>query len=86
MAIPYVNIKIIQEGAAPDQKAQLVRGVTQLLVADGALREEAGICALCSQYQGKLISRSEGFYVGTYSGCPDRAVKNRWVSLLLQCF
>ena len=30
--MPYVNIKITREGATPDQKAQLIRGVTQLLV------------------------------------------------------
>jgi 4-oxalocrotonate tautomerase len=32
MAMPYVNIKITKEGATPDQKAQLIKGVTQLLV------------------------------------------------------
>ncbi len=30
--MPYVNIKITKEGATPAQKAQLIRGVTQLLV------------------------------------------------------
>ena len=30
--MPYVNIKITKEGATRDQKAQLVQGVTQLLV------------------------------------------------------
>lgn len=30
--MPYVNIKITKEGATPDQKAQLIKGVTQLLV------------------------------------------------------
>jgi 4-oxalocrotonate tautomerase len=32
IAMPYVNIKITKEGATPDQKAQLIKGVTQLLV------------------------------------------------------
>jgi 4-oxalocrotonate tautomerase len=30
--MPYVNIRITREGATPDQKAQLIKGVTQLLV------------------------------------------------------
>lgn len=30
--MPYVNIRITKEGATPEQKAQLVRGATQLLV------------------------------------------------------
>jgi 4-oxalocrotonate tautomerase len=30
--MPYVNIKITREGATADQKATLIRGVTQLLV------------------------------------------------------
>ncbi len=30
--MPYVNIKITREGATADQKSQLIRGVTQLLV------------------------------------------------------
>lgn len=30
--MPYVNIKITREGATADQKAALIRGVTQLLV------------------------------------------------------
>ncbi len=30
--MPYVNIKITKEGATVDQKAQLIKGVTQLLV------------------------------------------------------
>ena len=30
--MPYVNIKITREGATADQKAELIRGVTQLLV------------------------------------------------------
>ena len=30
--MPYVNIKITKEGATADQKAQLIKGVTQLLV------------------------------------------------------
>jgi 4-oxalocrotonate tautomerase len=30
--MPYVNIKITKEGATPDQKAQLIKGVTKLLV------------------------------------------------------
>lgn len=30
--MPYVNIKITKEGATCEQKAQLIQGVTQLLV------------------------------------------------------
>lgn len=30
--MPYVNIKITREGASPEQKARLIKGVTQLLV------------------------------------------------------
>lgn len=30
--MPYVNIKVTQEGVTPEQKAQLIKGVTQLLV------------------------------------------------------
>lgn len=30
--MPYVNIKITREGATAEQKAALIRGVTQLLV------------------------------------------------------
>jgi len=30
--MPYVNIKISNEGATSEQKAQLIKGVTQLLV------------------------------------------------------
>jgi len=30
--MPYVNIRITREGATADQKAQLIKGVTQLLV------------------------------------------------------
>ncbi|MEM8973229.1 MAG: 4-oxalocrotonate tautomerase family protein [Pseudomonadota bacterium] len=29
--MPYVNIQITREGASPDQKAQLIEGVTRLL-------------------------------------------------------
>jgi len=29
--MPYVNIRITNEGATPDKKAQLIKGVTQLL-------------------------------------------------------
>lgn len=29
--MPYVNIKITREGATPEQKAMLIRGVTGLL-------------------------------------------------------
>lgn len=29
--MPYVNIKITREGATPEQKAELIRGVTDLL-------------------------------------------------------
>jgi 4-oxalocrotonate tautomerase len=30
--MPYVNIKITKEGATPAQKAELIKGVTDLLV------------------------------------------------------
>jgi 4-oxalocrotonate tautomerase len=30
--MPYVNVKITREGATAEQKADLIRGVTQLLV------------------------------------------------------
>ena len=30
--MPFVNIKITKEGATPDQKAQLIKGATRLLV------------------------------------------------------
>jgi 4-oxalocrotonate tautomerase len=30
--MPYVNIKITREGASPEQKARLIKGVAQLLV------------------------------------------------------
>jgi len=30
--MPYVNIKITREGATTEQKAELIKGVTQLLV------------------------------------------------------
>ena len=30
--MPYVNIKITKEGATVDQKAELIKGVTDLLV------------------------------------------------------
>lgn len=30
--MPYVNIKITKEGVTPEQKADLVRGATKLLV------------------------------------------------------
>lgn len=30
--MPYVNIKITREGATADQKAELIKGVTDLLV------------------------------------------------------
>ncbi len=30
--MPYVNIQITREGATPKQKAELIAGVTQLLV------------------------------------------------------
>jgi len=29
--MPYVNIKITKEGATPEQKAQLIHGVTKML-------------------------------------------------------
>lgn len=31
--MPYVNIRITREGATPHQKARLIKGVTDLLVA-----------------------------------------------------
>jgi 4-oxalocrotonate tautomerase len=31
IAMPFVNIKITKDGATPDQKARLIKGVTQLL-------------------------------------------------------
>lgn len=31
--MPYVNIRITREGTTPDQKARLIKGVTDLLVA-----------------------------------------------------
>lgn len=30
--MPYVHIQITREGATPEQKAELIRGTTQLLV------------------------------------------------------
>lgn len=30
--MPYVNIKVTREGVTPGQKAELIRGVTDLLV------------------------------------------------------
>lgn len=30
--MPYVNIKVTREGVSPEQKAELIRGVTDLLV------------------------------------------------------
>jgi 4-oxalocrotonate tautomerase len=30
--MPYINIKITREGATPEQKAKLIKGVTDLLV------------------------------------------------------
>jgi 4-oxalocrotonate tautomerase len=30
--MPYVNIRITREGATPEQKAELIRGATDLLV------------------------------------------------------
>ncbi|MGH3476705.1 MAG: tautomerase family protein [Nocardioidaceae bacterium] len=32
MTVPYVNVQITREGATPTQKAQIIEGVTQLLV------------------------------------------------------
>jgi 4-oxalocrotonate tautomerase len=29
--MPYVNIKVTREGVTPDQKAELIKGVTDLL-------------------------------------------------------
>lgn len=31
--MPYVNIKVTREGVTRDQKAQLIKGVTELLIA-----------------------------------------------------
>jgi 4-oxalocrotonate tautomerase len=31
--MPYVNIKVTREGATPDQKSALIKGVTDLLTA-----------------------------------------------------
>ena len=30
--MPFVNIKITRDGATPEQKAELIKGVTELLV------------------------------------------------------
>jgi len=30
--MPYINIKITREGATPEQKAELIKGTTELLV------------------------------------------------------
>jgi 4-oxalocrotonate tautomerase len=30
--MPYVNIKVTKEGVTPEQKSELIRGVTKLLV------------------------------------------------------
>lgn len=30
--MPYVNIKVTREGVTPDQKAELIKGTTDLLV------------------------------------------------------
>lgn len=30
--MPYVNVKITREGTTPEQKAEIIKGVTQLLV------------------------------------------------------
>jgi 4-oxalocrotonate tautomerase len=30
--MPYVNVRITKDGATPDQKAQVIKGVTQVLV------------------------------------------------------
>jgi 4-oxalocrotonate tautomerase len=30
--MPFVNIKVTRDGATPEQKAQLIKGVTDLLV------------------------------------------------------
>jgi 4-oxalocrotonate tautomerase len=30
--VPYVNVRITRDGATPDQKRQLIRGMTDLLV------------------------------------------------------
>lgn len=30
--MPYINIKVTEEGVTPDQKKQLIQGATQLMV------------------------------------------------------
>jgi 4-oxalocrotonate tautomerase len=30
--MPFVNVKITKDGASPEQKAEVIKGVTQLLV------------------------------------------------------
>lgn len=30
--MPYVNVKITREGATPEQKAEVIKGITDLLV------------------------------------------------------
>lgn len=30
--MPYINIKVTREGVSPEQKAELIKGVTELLV------------------------------------------------------
>ncbi len=32
MLMPYINIRIIKDGVTTEQKAEVIRGVTQLLV------------------------------------------------------
>lgn len=69
--MPYVNIKITREGATPAQKAELIAGVTDLLVRvldkspattfvviDEVAQEDWGIGGLpVEEYRAKVTSR-----------------------------
>ena len=57
--MPYVNIKITDEGVTPEQKKQLIEGATQLLVdvlkknpatTVVVIDDSARVCFLCRQY------------------------------------
>lgn len=72
--MPYVNIKITREGATPEQKAELIAGVTELLVKvlnknpattvvviDEVAFEDWGIGGLpVEQYRRKLAAEKAG--------------------------
>jgi 4-oxalocrotonate tautomerase len=72
--MPYVNIKITREGATPAQKAELIAGVTDLLVAvldkspattfvviDEVAREDWGIGGLpVQEYRAKVKGAVHG--------------------------